>query len=526
MKRGLFTFALLIVFSLSLFAYAEDSEYGRIVGDRKYFVENPAIGGGRDYIVRNPRATLLRQAQDGERSRTVSPPAGIPLAKMDSTQEECGLWRQDTEVAHFGAPGFQPKIAAVGDTIHIVWWQRVSLRTPHEEVFYARSTDGGKTWSDSIALSDVDDSISTSPHIVAYDNYAHVFWANYGTGADRIIYYRRSTDAGDSWLPKQVIKKSVFGISPGGQRTTAKDGILYLTYSWGDEYGADMRLRRSTDHGETWEEENIMDSVCMLAPRDLASNSGGLHMVGQGSYGEAYEIFYYRSTDFGETWTSCVPISHLDDIHSQWPAISADDSGGVYATWFDYKYSPYGWTGDIFLRRSTDNGETWEPIISLTDDPRGIGSDVCADSFGVHVVWHDQRHSDSSNSEIYYRKSSDGGVSWLPEERLTAALGRSDDPTITTSLCNVHVAWIDSRDLSYQDIYYKKHESYIPGDANGDRDINVSDVVYLINYLFIGGPAPKILESGDPNTDDEINVADIVYLVNYLFIGGPEPAGC
>jgi hypothetical protein len=509
MKRGLLAFLLLIVFSLCFSAYAQDPEY----------VEDPARGGRRDYIVRNPRASLL-------------PASGIPscselaesIAEMDFTLQECEVWSQDTRLVY--GPGFAPKTAAKGDTIHIVWWQELFLKSYHEEVFYSRSTDGGKTWGASIALSDVDDSISTSPQITAYDNYVHVFWANFGTGADRTIYYRRSTDAGQSWLPKQVIKKSSVGSTGGGQRTTARDGILYLTYSWGDEYEADMYLRRSTDHGESWEEETIMDSVCGLMYRDLASNSGGLHMVGQGSYGAAYEIFYYRSPDFGETWSSCVPISHLDDIHSQWPAISADDSGGVYVTWFDYKYSPYGWTGDIFLRRSTDNGETWEPIISLTDEHRGVASDVWADSFAVHVVWHDERFSDSLNAEIYYRRSSDRGVSWLPEVRLTAASGNSDGPAITTSWHGVHVTWTDSRDSSYNDVFYKKGKPYFLGDVNDDNIVNVSDVAYIINYLFIGGPWPEIIQSGDVNNDNKVNTADVVYLINFLFIGGPSPIGC
>jgi hypothetical protein len=65
------------------------------------------------------------------------------------------------------------------------------------------------------------------------------------------------------------------------------------------------------------------------------------------------------------------------------------------------------------------------------------------------------------------------------------------------------------------------------GDANGDGVINVSDVVYLINYLFIGGPAPEPLKQGDANGDGVINASDIVYLINYLFVGGPPPAyGC
>jgi hypothetical protein len=63
------------------------------------------------------------------------------------------------------------------------------------------------------------------------------------------------------------------------------------------------------------------------------------------------------------------------------------------------------------------------------------------------------------------------------------------------------------------------------GDANGDGVINGADVAYLINYLFVGGPAPQPWEAGNVNCDSFINGADVAYLINYLFIGGPSP-GC
>jgi hypothetical protein len=66
---------------------------------------------------------------------------------------------------------------------------------------------------------------------------------------------------------------------------------------------------------------------------------------------------------------------------------------------------------------------------------------------------------------------------------------------------------------------------YLPGDPNHDGIINSADLVYLINYLFVGGPQPNPLESGDANCDGEVSSADVVYLINYLFIGGPTP-GC
>jgi hypothetical protein len=62
------------------------------------------------------------------------------------------------------------------------------------------------------------------------------------------------------------------------------------------------------------------------------------------------------------------------------------------------------------------------------------------------------------------------------------------------------------------------------GDANADRVVNVGDVVYLVNYLYKGGPEPCPIEAGDVNCDGIVNVGDVVFLVNYLYKGGPPPA--
>ena len=66
---------------------------------------------------------------------------------------------------------------------------------------------------------------------------------------------------------------------------------------------------------------------------------------------------------------------------------------------------------------------------------------------------------------------------------------------------------------------------YLLGDANGDGIIDLADIVYLINYLYKGGPPPDPLDAGDANCDGVVDLADIVYLVNYLYKGGPAP-GC
>jgi Peptidase family C25/Dockerin type I domain/Propeptide_C25 len=64
---------------------------------------------------------------------------------------------------------------------------------------------------------------------------------------------------------------------------------------------------------------------------------------------------------------------------------------------------------------------------------------------------------------------------------------------------------------------------HICGDANSDKTINVSDAVWIINYVFVGGDPPDPIEAGDANCDSTCNVSDAVIIINYVFVGGNEP---
>jgi hypothetical protein len=61
------------------------------------------------------------------------------------------------------------------------------------------------------------------------------------------------------------------------------------------------------------------------------------------------------------------------------------------------------------------------------------------------------------------------------------------------------------------------------GDTNGDADVNISDAVYIINYVFVGGPSPNPYAAGDCNCDSMVNVSDAVMIINYVFMGGNAP---
>lgn len=62
---------------------------------------------------------------------------------------------------------------------------------------------------------------------------------------------------------------------------------------------------------------------------------------------------------------------------------------------------------------------------------------------------------------------------------------------------------------------------YTFGDCNNDGKVDVSDAVFLINYIFADGGPPEPRLRGDINHDYLVNVSDIVRIVNYVFFGAP-----
>lgn len=67
----------------------------------------------------------------------------------------------------------------------------------------------------------------------------------------------------------------------------------------------------------------------------------------------------------------------------------------------------------------------------------------------------------------------------------------------------------------------------------GDVDDNgsgpdISDLVYLVQYMFMGGNDPYCLGATDVDGSGEYlpDISDIVYLTTYMFAGGPPPLQC
>jgi hypothetical protein len=65
--------------------------------------------------------------------------------------------------------------------------------------------------------------------------------------------------------------------------------------------------------------------------------------------------------------------------------------------------------------------------------------------------------------------------------------------------------------------------SYICGDANASGYVDIDDVIYILAYAFLDGPAPIPVESADANCSGYVDIDDVVYILAYAFIDGPPP---
>ncbi len=241
--------------------------------------------------------------------------------------------------------------------------------------------------------------------------------------------------------------------------TVAASGDRVHVVWWDARDGnGEIYYKRSTNAGLTWEADTRLTNDPAVSYHASLAVSGDLvHVVWEdfrhGNYPTHQtrfnpEIYYKRSADGGVTWGPDVRLTS-DLGNSEHPSITVWGSV-LHVVWEDYRD---GVNPEIYYKRSTDGGLTWGPDTRLTNS-LGTSYHACvtASSSGVHIVWEDER---DGNPEIYYKRSTDGGLTWGADQRLTVNLPYSIDPSISASGLFLHVFWSDFRDRNGE-IYYKR----------------------------------------------------------------------
>ena len=296
------------------------------------------------------------------------------------------------------------------------------------------SSDNGLTWSDGEPLCPCKGSGQFDPIIEVVPDTGHVYalWMN---GFN--VVFQKSTDHGQTWsTPVPTWGQVSWNDKP--VLATSDDGRDVYA-SWNGPTSGDPWIAQSHDFGGTWTQTKVVDGQRYFFAFDADVLPDGTVIFSESSFdysgpgGSAVGMVNHHafvSRNDGATWQNqvldsvelgepCESEGCYDDFYAGHNAVTADADGDLVYT-YDGATVPLG-PQRTFVRRSTDEGQTWSARTAISTAGRmSTGPTAAATGDDDIRVWYAER-SPGSRWNIFYRRSLDGGLTWSAPVRISDA---------------------------------------------------------------------------------------------------------
>ena len=340
-------------------------------------------------------------------------------------------------------------VAASGDTVHVVWYDH---RDGNDEIYYKRSTDNGATWGFLDTCLTDDPSVSNYPSVAASGSGVIAVWIDSRdtTPSWPKVFYKRSVNNGQTWGADARLSDD--SSSAGHPSVTFSGSVVQAVWADNRNGNPEIYTNRSNDGGGSWGPDTRLTVNSYTQDDPSAAVSGSyVHVVWRDQrVGLHDEIYYKRSTTSGTTWGNDTLLSIGDAYGSSSPSISVSGSV-VHVAWFD---APRGGEfEEIYYKRSTDNGATWDPVTRLTYNiDRSWYPSISSYGSTVQVVWYDG----GGSYDIYSKRSTDNGTTWSPDTRLTTeCIENASCQSVSITATTAHMVFMRMVG-SNREIYYKR----------------------------------------------------------------------
>jgi hypothetical protein len=359
----------------------------------------------------------------------------------------------------------------------------LDMTEPDGMIRYVESTDHGISWSTPYIINDsLHSRGGIWPSIVRYDNWLFASWLNFDDEGP--LYYnigfRRSSDLGASWdtTMKVLRPDRLDGVGYRDLGVVGNRPYVVL-YDYVNDTIPVGQFCLATANGQQWgtPREIFRAAPPYIPIMHTATTGNVIHIIWEGALQDRQDmgIFYLRSTDSGNSWSSSFNIRPPHRYFGIMPKIATNERGDIIVCWMDYRNSPpLSFTGDIFYRISVDSGQTWQEEVQLTSLAKSTDPDIGWDGSSICAAYMDYRDTTLINTqEIYFRRSSDNGLSWLPEERLTNDSLRSEIPMVLVDNDTAYVFWSSKDPVAwdtseYSGVFFKRYDPE-PDNVNKDE---------------------------------------------------------
>ena len=279
-----------------------------------------------------------------------------------------------------------------GKTVYASW-----LQNNKSDIVVAKSTDFGANWS--VVTADATNAGTDKPILAVRDqnvyvvyNHSQTMWGSY------------SHDGGETFSSVKINQNAKLGWSLAGGGTVTPDGAVYFAWdgyegNGGAKGNVNLYISKSTDGGVTWTTKLIDVSS---SPPDCSAFSCGWAYLGaqmvmtSDSVGTLYtiwnagssargpeRIYFSKSGDGGSNWSAKSDVSMAPQgTHHAFPAISAAGNGDVRISWMDARAAHGGmdrW--NVYFRSSTDGGVSWSPEVDLSTYVSGYEDYIFPEGF-------------------------------------------------------------------------------------------------------------------------------------------------
>ena len=235
--------------------------------------------------------------------------------------------------------------------IHVIYDDMVSYTGQqkgrnYSDIYYRKSTDGGKNWSTPANLSNSPQTGSARPYMeIDSNDTIHVTWDE---GWDRLTgveansqysVYTYSKDGGESWSVPKMIDYPNGSTEQLTVGSTGKGGVMLV---WRSKLDQNLYYQWSSDGGVTW---SVMPTIHNMSARpwtipfdmyDMASDSNGtihLVVVGQPSDKDTIPGVYHLIWD-GVRWSKPEKIFWQDNLYPEYPKIVISEGNQIHTAWF------------------------------------------------------------------------------------------------------------------------------------------------------------------------------------------------